>query len=139
MNKLLALLSFALLFTGAAIAAGNPTPSDEAAQRMTALSLKQEVAETDPRVAQTRKLLDQAVKLTQEEPIAIESACSRYVGHLRDSAHIAAVPLDLLEALVTFGKAGKPMRETLQEYVVARKAAPTKSHAEAMGILGKKK
>lgn len=139
MNKLFTLVLLATFISGAASAAGAPSPSDEVAQRLTSLSVRQEVAADDPRVVQTRKLLDKAVKLTQEEPIAVEAACSRYVGHLHDSAHIEAAPLELLEALVAFGKTAKPMRDTLQEYVAARKAAPGKSHAEAMAALGKKK
>jgi hypothetical protein len=139
MNKLLTLLLIAMFFNGQSLAAGSTSPADEVAQRMTALSVRQEVADTDSRVAQTRKLLDKAVKLTNEDPIAVESICSRYVGHLHDSAHIEAAPLELLEALVTFGKAGKPMRDTLQDYAAARKSVPTRGHAEAMAVLGKKK
>lgn len=139
MNKLLILLFVSALLSGSVFAAGNPAPSDEVAQRMLSLSVKQDVNATDPRLAQTRTLLDKAVKLTGEAPIAVESACSRYVGHLHDSAQIEAAPLDLLEALAGFGKTGKPMRDTLQEYVAARKAAPDRTHAEAMALLGKKK
>jgi len=136
MNKLLASLLLAALVSGTA-AAGQP--ADEVAQRLTAMSVKQEVAENDPRVDQTRKLLDKAVKLTHEEPMAVGAACSRYAGHLFDAIHEPATALELLEALATFGKSGKPMNETLQDYVAARKAVPGKSHAEAMAVLGKKK
>jgi hypothetical protein len=139
MNKLPILLFLAALLSGIANAAGSLAATDEVAQRMTSLSVRQELAANDPRVAQTRTLLDKAARLSLEEPMAIEAACSRYVGHLHDSAHIEAAPLELLEALVSFGKAGKPMRDTLQDYVVARKAAPGKSHAEAMAVLGRKK
>lgn len=137
MNKLLASLLLAALVSGTAAAAGQP--ADEVAQRLTAASLKQEIAENDPRVEQTRKLLDKAVKLTREEPVAVGAACSRYAGHLFDAIHEPATALELLEALVAFGKSGKPMNETLQDYVAARKAAPGKSHAEAMAVLGRKK
>lgn len=139
MNRLLSLLLIAGLFSGAAFASADPVSTDVVAQRMTALSVRQEVAAGGGRVAITRTLLDKAVKLTQEEAMAIEAACSRYVGHLHDSAHIEATPMELLEALATFAKAGKPMRDTLQEYVAARKAAPGKSHVEAMAKLGGKK
>lgn len=139
MNKLLASLLLAAVVSGSAAAAANPTPIDEAAQRLTTMSLKQEVAENDPRVAPTRKLLDQAVKFSHEEPMAIAAACSRYAGHLFDAIHEPATPLELLEALATFGKAGRPINETLQDYVAARKVAPGKSHAEALAALAKKK
>ena len=145
MKKLLAPLFLAIfafgfgLFPSLATAAGNPAAVEEVALELTELSLHLELAETDPRVLQTRKMLEKAVKLTREEPLAISAACSRYVGHLHDSAHIEARPLDLLEALVTFGKAGKSMRDTLQDYAEARKAATARSHAEAMAALAKKK
>lgn len=139
MNRLFSFLLAAGLFSGAAFAMADTTPADAVAQRMTALSIKQEIAANDARVAQSRALLDKAVKLTREEPVAIEAACSRYVGHLHDSAQIEATPLELLEALTRFGKAGQPMNETLQGYAAARKAAPARSHAEAMAALGGKK
>lgn len=133
-------LLFAVLFFTAVMATAAPLRAgDDPAQRMTELSLKQDVAENDPRVVQTRKQLDKVAKLTQEEPAAIAITCARYVGHLRDAAQIQATPLELLAVLVDFGQAGKPMRDTLQEYVAARKAVPTQSHAEAMAALGKKK
>jgi len=139
MDRLFSLLLLAAMFSGAAFAAADPASADAVAQRMTVLSVKQEVAAGDARVTQARALLDKAVRLTQEEPVAIEAACSRYVGHLHDSAHITAAPLELLEALAAFGKTGQPLRDTLQPYVAARKAAPGRSHAEAMAALGKKK
>jgi len=121
-------------FSSAASASNSP---DEIAQRLTALSLAgaPEPAAGDPRVLETRKLLDKAVKLTREEPLAVASACQRYVGHLHDSAQIGATPLELLAALVAHGKAGQPMNETLQAYVAARKAAPGRTHGEAMNAL----
>lgn len=139
MNKLFALLFLVALASGAASAAGAPAPADDAAQRMTAGSVRQEVAADDPRVAQTRKQLDKVVKVTREEPMAVAAACSRYAGHLFDSIHEPATSLELLEALVQFARSGKPMTETLQDYVAARKLAPARSHAEAMAALGKKK
>ena len=139
MIKRLASLFLAVFFSAAAIAVGTPAPADDAAQRLTAMSVGQDVAADDPRVAQARKLLDKAVKLTHEEPMAIAAACSRYAGHLFDAIHERATPLELLEALATFGKSGKPMNETLQDYAAARKAAPGKSHVEAMTRPGGKR
>ena len=139
MIKRLASLFLAVFFSAAAIAVGTPAPADDAAQRLTAMSVGQDVAADDPRVAQARKLLDKAVKLTHEEPMAIAAACSRYAGHLFDAIHERATPLELLEALATFGKSGKPMNETLQDYVAARKVAPGKRHVEAMTRPGGKR
>ncbi len=138
MTKLLAALYFSVLFSGVCLAAATPVSADDVAHRLVAMSGGQDVTADDPRVAQTRKLLDKAVKLTQEEPMAIAAASSRYAGHLFDSIHERATALELLEALAAFGKRGRPMSETLQGYVAARKAAPGKSHAEAMAKLGMK-
>lgn len=135
-----ALLCAGSLFAGTANAANAGNSPDDIAQRLTALSQPTtgapEPAANDPRVLEARKLLDKAVKQTREEPLAIASACQRYVGHLHDSLHIRATPLELLAALVTYGKAGQPMNETLQAYVAARKAAPGRTHDEAMNALG---
>ena len=139
MNRLIFSLFLAALFSGVAFAAESPAAADEIVQRLTATSFKETVVENDPRLGQTRKLLDKAVKLTREEPMAIAAACSRYVGHLHDSAQIDATPLELLEALARFGRSGESMRDTLQAYVVARKAAPSRNHADAMQAMGKRK
>jgi hypothetical protein len=138
MSKLFVALFFAVLFSGAGFAAA-PVPADDVAQRLVAMSGGQDVAADDPRVTQTRKLLDKAVKLTHEEPMAIAAACSRYAGHLFDSIHERATGPELLEALVAFVRSGKAMNETLQDYVAARKAAPGKSHVKAMAKPGGKK
>lgn len=126
----------ALACAGSALANASTSP-DDIAQRLTALSLAgtPEPAAGDPRVLETRKLLDKAVKQTREEPLAVAAACQRYVGHLHDSAQIRATPLELLAALVAHGKAGQPMSDTLQSYVAARKAAPGRTHGEAMSAL----
>jgi len=140
MRKLFIPLLLAVLAAGSVGAADlSAVLGGEVALRMTARSFSQELAANDPRVARTRTLLDQAVQLTHEEPITIEAACSRYVGHLFDSAHIAATPLELLEALAGFGQVGQPMNETLQAYASARRAAPAKSHTEAMAALRQQK
>lgn len=113
-------------------------PADEAADGMLALSVNQEISANDPRIAQTRSWLNKAVQVSGEEATAIAIACSRYVGHLHDSAHLAATPLELLEALARFGKAGKPMNDTLQEYAAARKSVPTRNHADALAAMATK-
>ena len=114
------------------------SPSDQVADRLLAASAAEEIAPNDPRLAQVKIQLNKVVKLTAEEPAAVAAACARYAGHLHDSAHLSATPLELLEALSRFGKAGKPMNDTLQDYATARKAAPTRSHAEALAIMSRK-
>lgn len=128
---------FAALLAGScsvAFAAASASGGD-LAQRLTTLSVADEVPAGDARVAETQKLLDKVVKLTREEPLAVASACQRYVGHLRDAAQIRATPLELLNALAAYGKAGQSMQETLQAYVAARKAAAGRTHEEAMRAL----
>ncbi len=134
MNRLTVFCLLALL----AFPASAATPGDEVADRLTAASVKQEIASNDPRLAQTRLLLNKAVQLTAESPAAIASACKRYAGHLHDASHIEATPLELLDALAGLSTAGKPINDTLQQYAVARKAAPSHSHADAMAALGRK-
>lgn len=131
------LIAFSLLAVSFVFSANAASPVDEAADRLTSASIKEEIAPNDPRLAQTRVQLNKAAKLAAEEPAAVAAACARYAGHLHDSAHLPATPLELLEALSRFGKAGKPMNETLQDYAIARKAAAARSHAEALAAMGK--
>lgn len=139
MNKLSVLLIVVALTTGFARAADAPvTAGDDPAQRLTAMSLREEVAAGDPRVAQTRAQIARVVKLSGEEPMAVATACLRYTRHLFDAIHERATPLELLDALASFGKAGKPINDTLLDYVAARKAAASKGHTEAMAALSKK-
>lgn len=132
MRKLLALLLVAALVFPAAAA-------DDVARRLAEASFGQTLAENDPRVVQARSQLDKAVNLTHEEPMAVAAACSRYAGHLFDAIHERATPLELLEALAAFGKADRPMNDTLLAYVAARKAAPHRNHAAALTALGGKR
>jgi hypothetical protein len=133
------LIAFSLLAVSFAFSAHAASSVDDAADRLILASVKEDVAPSDPRLAQTRVQLNKAAKLTAEEPAAVAVACVRYAGHLHDSAHLSATPLDLLEALSRFGKAGKPMNQTLQDYATARKATPARSHAEALAAMGQSK
>lgn len=105
---------------------------------MTAVSIRQDLAAGDPRLAQTRNQLDQVSRVTSETPSAIAYACSRYVGHLHDAAQIEATSLELLDALARFARAARPLNDTLRDYVAARKTAEKRDHAGAMAILGRK-
>ena len=132
MKRLISLFILAS-FAFSAVAA---TASDEVVKNLATAAMPNEIAPNDARLSLSlisiRKQLDKAVQLTAEEPEAIAAACSRYAGHLHDSARIEATPLQLLEALASFGKVGKPMNDTLQEYATARKTASPTSHAAAM-------
>ena len=131
------LIAFSCLAMSFALAAHAASPADEAADRLMAASIKEDVAPNDPRLLQARIQLHKAAKLSTEEPTAIAAACTRYAGHLHDSAHLSVTPLELLEALSRFGKTGKPMNDTLHDYATARKAAPTLSHAGALAAMGR--
>lgn len=131
------LIAFSCLAVSFALAAHAASSADGAADRLMAASVKEEVAPNDPRLLQTRIQLNKAAKLTAEEPAAIAAACARYAGHLHDSAHLSVTPLELLEALSRFGKAGKPMNDTLHDYVTARKDSPALSHAGALAAMGR--
>jgi hypothetical protein len=131
------LIAFSCLAVSFALTAHATNPADEVVDRLMVASVKEEVAPNDPRWLQTRIQLNKAAKLTAEEPAAIAAACARYAGHLHDSAHLSVTPLELLEALSRFGKAGKPMNDTLHDYAAARKTAPALSHAGALAVMGK--
>ena len=59
MSKPFVALFFGVLFSSAGFAAA-AAPADDVAQRLVAMSGGQDVAADDPRVTQTRKLLDKA-------------------------------------------------------------------------------
>lgn len=103
-------------------------------QRMVSLSVKQEVAESDPRVALVRKQMAKAVKVTGETEQAVAAACTRAARFIFDATKAPATSIDVLEALAEKG-AGRPMSDTIGRYVEARRNAAGKTHAEAMAAL----
>lgn len=118
-------------------ASGLPDATN-AAQRLTSLSVHEELAESDPRVVATAASLNKLSKLTGEEQMAIAAACTRYSRYLFDAAKIRATPLELLDGLERFAAKNVPVNDTLQRYVAARQNAPGKTHAETMAALGRK-
>lgn len=108
---------------------------DNLAQRLAAFALHEEVGEKDARVVQVADWLARAAKATGEEDRAIAASCVRTAKFLLDGSRIKASALDPLEALATLGKPGQSMSDGLMAYVAARKAAPNKTHAEAMAAL----
>ena len=137
------LLVAALLF--APLAAVQAAPSfilaegDDVAHRLTAFSLRAEVAANDPRVAQARDWLARAVKATGEEERAIAAACVRTAKYFQDLTRVRATPLETLEALATTAKHGQAMSDVLLAYVETRRKLDGMGHAQALAALGARK
>ena len=133
------LLAAALLLS--TLAAAQPSTPDfvaegeNVARRLAAFALREEVAETDLRVVQTRDWLSRAARLTGEEDRAIAAACVRAARFFQDLTHVRANPLEPLEALAKTTKPGQTMSDVLLAYVEARKRADGRSHAEALAAL----
>ncbi len=104
------------------------------AQRMVELSLRQEVAAGDPRVAQTQAQLKKATRITGETEQAVAAACTRAARFIFDATKAPATPLDVLDALAAKG-AGRPMSDTVGAYVAARRNSAGKTHAEALAAM----
>ena len=129
----------ASLFLAAFLASSPVLANEDAAYRLTVHSLREDVAASDPRVSQARTQLARVAKTLGEEPGAIAAACTRYAGHIYDSAHVRTTSLELLDALAAHAKRGRALNDTLLDYANARKAAPGRTHAEAMAVMGGKK
>lgn len=104
------------------------------ARRLVELAAKQEVAASDPRVAQTQAQLKKATQATGESEQAVAAACTRAARFLFDATKAPATPLEVLDALAAKGK-GRPMSDTVGAYVAARRNAAGKTHAEAMAAM----
>lgn len=106
------------------------------AQRLTAFALRQDVAAGDARVVQTKDWLAKAAKATGEDEKAVAAASVRAAKFFLDLTRMPATPLETLEAVARAAKPGEPMGDVLMHYVEARRAAPGKTHAEALQALG---
>jgi hypothetical protein len=104
------------------------------AQRLVALSLKQEVSESDARVAATKAQLKAAAQATGETEQAVAAACTRAARFLFDATKAPATSLDVLDGLLA-QKSRAPMSDAIGRYVEARRNASGKTHAEALAAL----
>lgn len=139
MRPLLLALSAALSLLAVPALAANPVQAvtesgSGVAQRLVELSTKDEVAATDPRVAQAQAQLKKAAKATGESEQAVAAACTRAARFIFDATKSPATPLDVLDALAAKG-AGRPMNDSVGAYVAARRNAAGKTHAEAMAAM----
>jgi len=101
-------------------AAGLGEPEMDAARRLLEVSLRQDIPENHPRLAQTREQLQRLVKLTGENEQTIAQACMRNARYAFDAARIDVRPHEVLEAAARYAPSGKPLNETTQRYIELR-------------------
>ncbi|MDP2811289.1 MAG: hypothetical protein Q8O34_14185 [Rhodocyclaceae bacterium] len=109
------------------------------ARQLTAASLKEDVAENDKRVLQSRAWFDKVVKATGEDEKAVAAQCQRTAMYILDLTRVRATPVEVLEALALHAKTAGSMQDAALAYVNARRAAPDKSHAAALAALATRK
>lgn len=138
--RFLCRLAFPLILAlaGGPVLAANPvgavTEGGSVAQRLVALSLKQEVAEKDPQVLAADRQLKAAAQATGETEQAVAAACTRAARFIFDATKSPATPLDVLDGLLA-QKLRAPMSDAIGRYVEARRNSAGKTHAEAVAVL----
>lgn len=137
MKRLFALTGLLLSLTVAAEPA-KVTVLDGAdvAQRIVAVSAREDVAADDARVVQARKWLERASKAYGEDPKAVAASCERTARWFFDITRSHAAAVEMLEALALVAKPGLQMQDVMRDYVQARRETPGKTHAEALAKLG---
>jgi hypothetical protein len=124
----------ALLLAFNAHASGLGDPETNFSQRLVEVSVSQEVAANDPRVATAREQLARVAKLTGETEQAVAYACMRNARYIFDATRQRVTPLEVLEALAKHAPAGKPLSDATQRYSNLR-AQQKLGHAAAMNAL----
>jgi hypothetical protein len=109
---------------------------EDMARQIVVQSLREDVPVEDARVAKARGWLDKAVKASGESERAVAAACERTARYFFDLTKVRATALEMLEALAAYGRSGRPMQETLSDYVKARRQAADKSHGAALAVMG---
>lgn len=108
---------------------------EDLAQRIVAVSLREEVPAADARVATARKWLERAAKIYGEDPRSVAASCERSARWFFDITRSKAQSLEMLEALSLLARPGMPMQDAMRDYLQARREAPNKTHAEALAKL----
>jgi len=108
---------------------------EDMARQIVVQSTREDVPAGDARVAKARGWLDKAVKNSGESERAVAAACERSARYFFDLTKVRATALELLEALAVQGRPGRPMQETLANYVKARRQAAGMSHAAALAAM----
>jgi hypothetical protein len=107
----------------------------EAAVRVVSVAVGEDVAASDARVTQARQWIAQAMHATGEaDEQAIAAASVRLARHLFDVTKQKVSPLDVLEAIATRARPGRPLQETTQRYFDLR-AKQKLDHAGALAAM----
>jgi hypothetical protein len=109
--------------------------AEDMARQIVVQSTREDVAADDARVAKARAWLATAVKNSGESERAVAATCERLARYFFDLTKTRATAQEMLEALALHGRAGKPMQETLADYVKVRRQTPDKSHAAALAAM----
>lgn len=136
--KFLALLAAALLLSAPALAQKSHVAivdAEDMARQIVVQSTREDVAADDARVVKVRGWLATAVKNSGESERAVAATCERLARYFFDLTKTRATAQEMLEALALHGRAGKPMQETLADYVKVRRQAADKSHAAALAAM----
>jgi hypothetical protein len=136
--KLPLLIAAVLLFPGLSLAQKAHVAiveGEDMARQIVVQSTREDVAADDARVAKTRGWLDKAVRNSGESERAVAAACERSARYFFDLTKTRATAQELLEALATHGRPGKPMQETLSDYIKARRQAAGMTHAAAIAAM----
>lgn len=139
MRSLLAVTFVVLSFISVQAGAAKPIEAvtdgeGSVAQRLVALSVKQDVSENDARVVATKAQLKAAAQATGETEQAVAAACTRAARFLFDATKAPVTSLDVLDGLLA-QKNRVPMSDAIGRYVEARRNSPGKTHAEALAAL----
>jgi hypothetical protein len=137
MKRLLALAS--LLFSLAAVA--DPAKvtvldGEDIAQRIVAVSLREDVPAADARVVAARKWLERAAKAYGEDPKTVAASCERSARWFFDITRSHATVLEMLEGVALLARPGTTLQDAMRSYIQARREVPAKSHAAALAKLG---
>lgn len=110
---------------------------EDMARQIVVQSTHEDVAADDALVARARGWIDKAVKNSGEGERAVAAACERTARYFFDLTKTRATALELLEALAIHGRPGRPMQETLADYVKARRQATGMGHAAALAAMAR--
>ncbi len=113
-------------------------PAREIAAQAAGTPRGQELPVTDARVKQAREWLKQAAAATGETEDIVAASAVKLSRYIYDVTKVRVTPMETLEAIAR-APAGRPLGDTTSAYFQARRAAPNKTHAEAMATMAGKK
>jgi hypothetical protein len=113
-------------------------PAREIAAQAAGTPRGQELPANDPRVKQAREWLKQAAAATGETEDIVAASAVKLARYIYDVTKVRVTPMETLEAIAR-APAGRPLGDATNAYFQARKAAPNKTHAEALAAMAGKK